>query len=256
MQAKVLRNTIAKQSTVQAKDLAPQFKIELKPGTYPITRWEYTAAGHQKVTFVEKLGNYQTWMIWGDDIECEGEDKQIHLKVPYYSQRDNLEQPSRTCSSSTHAMLLNYLKPESVASDDEYFTRFIGTWENSTNWDFHTTALEKFGIQSVYRQNLDFEHLYRSLELGYPVAIGVLHKGTLTTPDGGHVLLIVGMNKAKGIFYANDPWGNGFDYSDTNGEGVEYPINPSLMNRWLADGESSGWGRLITAVNGKLTGLA
>ncbi len=256
MQVKVLRDTIAKQSTALAKDLAPEFKTELKPGTYDIIRWEFTAAGHQKITFAEKLGNYQTWIIWGDDIECEGEDKQIRLKVPYYSQRDNLVQPGRTCSSSTHAMLLNFLKPGSVASDDEYFRKFVGTWENSTNWDFHTAALEKFGIRSVYRQNLDFEHLYHSLELGYPVAIGVLHKGPLTSPSGGHVLLITGMDKAKGIFYANDPWGKGFDYLDHNGQDVAYPINPSLERRWLADGANSGWGRLITAIEGKSTGFA
>lgn len=255
MQAKVLRSTIAKQSTVQAKDLAPQFKVELEPGIYSISQWEYTAAGHQKITFSEKIGDYHTWIIWGDDIECEGEDKQIHLKVPYYSQLDNLEQPGRTCSSSTHAMLLNFLKPGSVSSDDEYFRRFIGTWQNSTDWNFHTAALEKFGIQSVFRQDLDFEHLHQSLELGYPVAIGVLHKGSVTSPIGGHVLLIVGMNKTEGVFYANDPWGNGFDYLDRNGQGVKYPINPSLMNRWLADGAGSGWGRLITAMDGKLTGL-
>lgn len=257
MQAKVLRNTIAKQSTVQAKELAPQFKIELEPGTYPITKWEYTAAGHQKVTFTEKIGNYQTWIIWGDDIECEGEGKQIHLKVPYYSQRDNRVGPGYTCSTSTHAMLLNFLKPGSVASDDEYFRKFVGTSANSVNWNIHTAALQKFGIQSVFREDLDFEHLVRSLELGFPIAIGVLHKGSVESPDpnNGHVLLIVGVNKAKGVFYANDPWGKGFDYSNSKGQDVEYPIHPSLERRWLADGAGSGWGRLIKAIDGKATGL-
>ncbi|GAB4384323.1 MAG: hypothetical protein Kow00121_47660 [Elainellaceae cyanobacterium] len=256
MKAKILRSTIAKQSTVQAKKLDPQFKAELQPGSYDIISWEHTAAGHQKVTFAEKIGAYQTWIVWGDDIECEGEDKQIQLKVPYYSQRDNWVQPGRTCSSSTHAMLLNFLKPGSVASDDEYFRKFIGTWENSTDWSFHTRALKQFQIESVYRQDLDFKDLERSLELGYPVAIGVYHKGPIFAPMGGHVLLIIGMNKAKGVFYANDPWGEGFTYFNHNGQNIEYPINPSLDRRWLADGPNSGWGRLITAINGKPTGLS
>ncbi|HEY9660098.1 MAG TPA: C39 family peptidase [Allocoleopsis sp.] len=257
MQAKILRTTIAKQSIAQAKELAPPFKTELKPGTYDILQWDYTAAGHQKVTFAQPIANYQTWIIWGDDIECEGEEKQIRLRVPYYSQRDNLEDPSRTCSTSSHAMVLNFLKPGSVASDDEYFRKFVKPYgpKASTNWDVHTTALQQFGIKSVYRQNLDFADLERSLELGYPVAIGVLHKGTLATPEGGHVLVIVGMDKARGIFYANDPWGEGFKYTNLNGEGVEYPINPSLDRRWMPDGHGSGWGRLITAIDGKPTGL-
>jgi hypothetical protein len=46
-----------------------------------------------------------------------------------------------------------------------------------------------------------------ALELGYPVGIGVLHKGSLAASSGGYVLAIVGMNQAKGLFYANDPWG-------------------------------------------------
>lgn len=53
MQVKVLRDTIAKQSTAQAKDLAPQFKTELKPRTYDIVRWEFTAVGHQKMVVLK-----------------------------------------------------------------------------------------------------------------------------------------------------------------------------------------------------------
>lgn len=255
MQAKILRTTIAKQSTELAKNLAPQFKTELQPGSYDILRWTYSANGHLKVTFPQPVAGYQTWLIWSDDIECDGEKRNIHLKVPYYSQRDNLVAASVICSTSTHAMILNFLKRGSVASDDEYFQKYIQTSENSANWDIHTVAYRQFGIESVYRQNLDYEDLYRSLELGLPVAIGVLHKGSISAPAGGHVLAIVGVDEANNIFYANDPWGEGFDYTNTNGEGVQYPTNPSLDHRWLADGANSGWGRLITAIDGKPTGL-
>lgn len=257
MQATVLRSTIAKQSTEQAKRLAPEFKTELAPGTYEITKWSYAENGHQTVTFAQQVSGYQTWMIWGDDIECDGELKHIHLKVPYYSQHDNAEQPERTCSSSTHAMILNYLKPGSVASDDEYFQKYVSPHGDSIYWHIHTEALKHFGIQSIVRDDLDFEDLFRSLELGYPVAIGVCHKGHVSQPDlnSGHVLALVGINKANEVFYANDPWGEGFGYSNKNGKGVQYPIYPSLERRWSIYGRKSGRGRLITAIDGKSTGL-
>jgi len=256
MHATIVRPTVAKQSTVQARDLAPQFKFELKPGTYDISRWEPAANGHQRVTFANKLGNFQTWLVWGDDISCDDESKKIQLKVPYYSQRDNnSSQWWRQCNTSSHAMVLNFLKPGSVASDDDYFQRYVAPNGDTTDWNVHTNALRRFGIESVYRQDMDFEDLEESLLLGFPVAIGVLHKGPVAAPSGGHILVIIGMDKDKGVFYANDPWGAGFSYTDHNGRGVEYPIYPSLDRRWLADGDRSGWGRLITAVDGKPTGL-
>lgn len=256
MKATILRSTIAKQSTVQAKELAPEFKIELEPGAYSILKWSYAASSHVKVTFPQPIAGYQTWLIWGDDVECDGEKRTINLKVPYYTQRNNAIGSGVTCSSSTHAMILNYLKPGSVASDDEYFQKYVQTLENSTNWDIHTAAFQEFGLKSVFRQNLDYEDLYQSLTLGLPVAIGVLHKGHISAPGGGHVLAIVGVNESQNIFYANDPWGMGFDYTDFNGEGIEYPTHPSLDHRWLADGANSGWGRIITEIDGKPTGLA
>jgi len=256
MFARILRSTIAKQSTAMAKTLAPQFKTELKPGNYDILQWDYTANGHKKVTFSQKIAGYQTWVLWGDDVECDGEDKQVNLKVPYYSQRDNKEQWWRTCSTSSHAMVLNFIKPGSVTSDDDYFQKQVNPYGDSTDWTIHTNAFKRYGIDSVYRQNLDFIDLEQSLEFGFPVIIGVLHHGSVAAPSGGgHIIVIVGMDKAKGVFYSNDPWGAGFTYSDTNGNNVEYAINPTLDRRWLVDGPKTGWGRIITAVNGKPTGL-
>lgn len=256
MQATVIRTTIAKQSTVQAKDLAPQFKAELKAGNYEIIRSEPAVNGHQRVTFTSKISNYQTWLVWGDDITCPNDSKKVQLKVPYYSQRDNQSSEWwRQCNTSSHAMILNYLKPGSVASDDDYFRRYVDPYGDTTDWNVHTQALKRFGIDSVYRQDLSFGDLERSLSLGFPVAIGVLHKGTIAAPAGGHILVIVGMDTDRSVFYANDPWGVGFSYVDYNGQGVEYPMYPSLDRRWLVDGDNTGWGRIITAIDGKPTGL-
>lgn len=170
----------------------------------------------------------------------------ISLAVPYYSQRDNKKEWWRTCSTSSHAMVLKFLKPNSINSDDEYFEKHVQPYGDSTDWKVHSMAFQRFGIQSEFRTNLDFDDLRQSLKRGRPIIIGVLHHGPVSAPSGGgHVIVITGMDEARGVFYSNDPWGEGFSYENTNGENVEYPINPSLDRRWLVDGPGSGWGRII-----------
>jgi len=250
--ARIVRTTIAEQSTIQAIQLAPQFKTEIKPGIYPIERWEYAPNGHQRVTFVNRIGNYQTWLVWGDDILCPNENTQIQLKVPYYSQRDNTSNEWwRQCNSSSHAMLLNYLLPGSVPSDDYYIANYVNPLGDTTDWSVHSSILREFGIESTYRQNLNYSDLERSLLNGFPVVIGVLHKGPINAPSGGHCLIITGMDKDRGVFFANDPWGYGFDYSNHDGQNVTYPIYPTLDRRWMVDGDDSGWGRIVRSVRGK-----
>lgn len=189
----------------------------------------------------------------------------IKLKVPYYTQVDNRSQAMRTCNSSTHAMLLNYLKPGSVKSDDDYWKKFVQPYGDSTDHNVHTQALREHGIESLWRTDLDFEHINRSLNVKIPVAIGVAHRGNVYTPIGGHIILVVGRKDGGNarsinddVYYVHDPLGAGFEYTSvTLGKGAyqEYPVIPSLVNRWQVEGARSGWGRVITAIDGKPTGL-
>lgn len=259
MKAQILVDTFAKQSTVPAKTLPPDKVYPLKKGEqYEILKHSAAPSGHQRITFAQPMGGYQTWLVFDEHVECEREAKETVLKVRHYSQRDN-NHPEwwRQCNSSTHAMLLNFLKPGSLPdvsdADDKYFCNHIEPFGDTTDWAVHTRALEGFGIRSEFRTNLDFDDLDRSLELGYPIPIGVYHKGTIQNPAGGHVLLIIG--KKGDNYIANDPWGYGFLYDDHKGTGVEYPAAPSLERRWLTDGDKTGWGRLITSIDGKPTGL-
>lgn len=185
----------------------------------------------------------------------------ILLKVPYYSQRDNVNQPERTCNSSVHAMLLRYFKPDAVKSDDDYWNRFVAPYGDSTDHAVHTEALAKHGIVSEWRQDLDFKHIDRMLAAKMPMAIGVAHRGTVYNPVGGHIILVIGAvygsatTRNDDVFVCNDPWGKGFDYTSPIGGLVEYPVVPSLKNRWLVDGANSGWGRIIRSVNGVPCGV-
>ena len=246
--ATILRSTILKQSTAQAKTLAAKFKISIPPGRYEIDKWSYAEGGHQRVTFSKQLNGYNTWMVWGDDIECPDEHDNVLLKVPYYSQRDNQVEWWRTCNSSSHAMLIEGLKPGTLSGDDDYIQNHVNPIGDTTDWNVHTHCLKRFGITSEYRQDLNFADLEASLAKKYPIVIGVLHHGTMSAPSGGHCILIIGMDKANGLFIANDPWGNPFGYESHNGRNVEIPMQPSLDKRWMADGDRSGWGRIVTGV--------
>lgn len=185
----------------------------------------------------------------------------ILLQVPYCSQIDNKEQPLRTCNSSVHAMLVLKFKPGAIAGDDDYFARFVKPFGESTDHSVHTRALRKLGIESEWRYDLDFKDIDRSLKAGIPMAIGVLHRGFISAPSGGHIILVIGAEYGNAatrnddVFICHDPFGAGFEYASTNGKEVIYPVIPSLKNRWLADGPGTGWGRIIKAIDGKPTGL-
>lgn len=181
--------------------------------------------------------------------------KNILLKAPYYSQLDNAAQPYRTCNSSVHAMLLNYLKPGAVKSDDDYWRRFIAPFGDSTDHSLHTAALKQFGIESEWHTDLGFSDLDSQLATGYPVAIGVAHRGPVTAPTGGHIILVVGVEYGAGlnsrnddVWIVHDPFGNSFGYTNNQGANVRIPTLPSMKNRWLIDGPNAGWGRIITSV--------
>ncbi|EKQ70306.1 hypothetical protein OsccyDRAFT_0586 [Leptolyngbyaceae cyanobacterium JSC-12] len=253
MKAKFTHDTFLKQDVLPAARLAENHKHFIKSGTeLEITKHSADVAQHRSITFKEPIGGYQTWLAFDEHVDCPGEKVKIELKVPYFSQRDNQEQWWRTCSTSSHAMLLKYLKPQAIAGDDDYFQRFVKPVGDSTDWGVHTAALAKFGIVSRYFQNLGFDDLINSLKRGFPVVIGVLHHGPVHAPTGGgHVLLITGVDEDKQVFIANDPWGVAFSYASHNGRSIEIPFYPSLDRRWQVDGTHTGWGRLVQSVDGK-----
>ena len=241
MKAEILRSTIAKQSTVQAKDLRPEHKTELKPGGYEIDRWEFAANGHQRVTFKNAIAGHFAWVIWGDDVVCTGEQETILLKVPYYSQRDNRNQSDRTCNTSACVMAAEFIKPGSCHQSDDWF------WENclnpegdSTDHAAMTRALNRVGIKSEFFYNLEYSDINKELEAGRPLVLGLLHRGTLANPSGGHMVCCIGRYADGYVF--NDSWGAGMEYTSPNGKEVKYP-RKSLDSRWLADGQ--GWGRIF-----------
>ena len=174
------------------------------------------------------------------------------LNVPYYPQTDNYVQPDRTCNSSACSMCLEFLKPGTLIGakgDDVYLKKVIAVGD-TTDHAVQTKVLSSYGIKSDFRYNLSFADLDRELSAGRPVIIGILHRGTLSAPTGGHMLVVIGKTPT-GDYVVNDPYGDlmsGYTTPVMNGKGAKYPVEV-LKYRWLTKGkDKTGWGRVFQPV--------
>jgi hypothetical protein len=170
------------------------------------------------------------------------------LDVPYFPQTDNYRDAQRTCNSSSCAMCLEYFKPgtlKGAKGDDAYIQKVFAVGD-TTDHAVQTRVLQSYGVRSEFRYNLSFADIDRELSAGRPVCIGILHRGTLSAPTGGHILVVRGKT-ASGDYVVNDPYGSLNDnYTGpvTNGKGAVYKKSV-LEKRWTADGPKSGWGRVF-----------
>jgi len=142
------------------------------------------------------------------------------LDVPYFNQVDNYRDAQRTCNSSSCAMCLAFLKPGSIKGDDEY-------------------------VKKVFEIGDTTDHAVQT-KRGKPVVIGILHRGPLTAPTGGHMCVVIGKTPDGKGYYVNDPYGSCNDnYSGpvTNGKKTTY-TKAMLKHRWCPGG-NDGWGRIF-----------
>jgi hypothetical protein len=175
--------------------------------------------------------------------------KTTTLAVPFYPQTDNYALANSTCNSSSCAMALEFLKPGTLKGpkgDDAYLRKVLALGK-STDHNVQTKVLESYGVYSTWKQTLTFADLDRELGLRKPVVIGILHRGTLSAPTGGHILVVIGESSDGKSYVVNDPFGDLMDGYTTdvyNGKGALYP-KYILEKRWTVDGPNSGWGRVF-----------
>jgi hypothetical protein len=172
------------------------------------------------------------------------------LNVPYFPQTDNYRDANRTCNSSSCAMCLEFLKPGTLKGskgDDAYIQKVFAIGD-TTDHAVQTRVLKDYGITSEFRYNLGFADLDRELSAGRPVAIGILHRGSLSAPTGGHICVVIGKSPDGKSYICNDPYGSlndGYTGAVTNGKGVQYSVEV-LKYRWLDKGkDKTGWGRIF-----------
>ena len=172
------------------------------------------------------------------------------LNVPYYPQTDNYRDANRTCNSSSCAMCLEYFKPGTLkgAKGDDAYVQKVFAIGDTTDHSVQTKVLASYGVKSEFRYNLGFADLDRELSAGRPVVIGILHRGTLSSPTGGHMVVVIGKSPDGKSYIVNDPYGDlmsGYTTPVNKGKGAVYPVEV-LKYRWLDKGkDKTGWGRVF-----------
>jgi hypothetical protein len=172
------------------------------------------------------------------------------LSVPFYPQTDNYRDAQRTCNSSACAMCLEYFKPGTLkgAKGDDAYVQKVFAIGDTTDHLVQTRVLASYGIQSSFSYSLSFADLDRELAAGRPVVIGILHRGSLSSPTGGHMVVVIGKTPS-GDYVVNDPYGSlndGYTGAVANGKGAVYKKS-ELTRRWIPEGPKSGWGRIFNA---------
>jgi hypothetical protein len=166
---------------------------------------------------------------------------------PWFPQTDNYRDANRTCNSSACAMCLEYFKRGTLKGpkgDDAYVQKVFSIGD-TTDHLVQTRVLASYGIKSSFSYSLTFADIDRELTARRPVVIGILHRGTLSSPTGGHMVVVIGKTPA-GDYIVNDPYGSLNDnYTGpvTNGKGAVYKRS-ELARRWCPKG-NDGWGRIF-----------
>jgi hypothetical protein len=168
------------------------------------------------------------------------------LLVPFFPQTDNYRDADRTCNSSACAMCLEYFKPGTLkgAKGDDTYVQKVFAIGDTTDHTVQTKVLSGYGIKSQFKYNLTFADLDREIAAGRPIVIGILHRGSLSSPTGGHMCVVIG--KKGDDYVVNDPYGSlndGYTGSVNNGKGAVYK-RVELARRWCPAG-NDGWGRVF-----------
>lgn len=170
------------------------------------------------------------------------------LNVPYFPQTDNYRDADRTCNSSSCAMCLEFLKPGTLSGpkgDDQYLKKVFAIGD-SPDHSIQTRVLTGYGLNSEFRTNVTYADIDRELAAGRPVVAAILHRGSRSSPTGGHICVIIG-KAPNGGYVVNDPYGSlndGYTGSVMNGKGAVYK-KEEWDARWLLPGQKVGWARIF-----------
>jgi hypothetical protein len=91
--------------------------------------------------------------------------------------------------------------------DDEYVKKVFAIGD-TTDHTVQTKVLKGYGVDSHFSYNLSFSDIDKSLAAGKPVVIGILHRGSLSAPTGGHMCVVIGTTPDGKGYYVNDPYGS------------------------------------------------
>lgn len=171
---------------------------------------------------------------------------QILLDVPqYYPQTDSrTAHADRMCFSSTMAMGIKYLKPDTLQgsnADDDYLKTVL-RFGDTTEAPAQIKAAATYGITAKLYKNGTLQALKDRLQAGLPIPVGFLHHGPVSAPrGGGHWSLLTGLTDTHVILH--DPYGEldnvngGYARIGPFGKDIRYSL-ANWLPRWTAGGEA------------------
>jgi hypothetical protein len=131
--------------------------------------------------------------------------------------------------------------------------RIVNKYGDTVDHAAQTEALKDLGIESYFTYTLSGKDVLLSLKAGIPVVVGFAYKGS------GHICVIVGHDPINKVWLVHDPYGTRYGYSDSydvgfGGKYDAYTYTTMQMIFW-DQGSEAGWGRIVTSIKGKPTGL-
>jgi len=269
-------DTFLKKKLLGSTDLADSEKVFMPKGTtFQVTTYSPDRNQHDLVklsspiTAKDGKTKLDTVYIYDPHIKIEGEQSSqvIKLNVAYCSQLNNdpdIFGPGwRQCNTTSNTMLADYLlqgeltkkaKEQDFPEPESVYMRVVCKYGDTTDHDAQTQALKELGIESYFSYTLSAKDVLTSLQAKIPVVVGFAYKSS------GHICVIVGHDPANKTWLVHDPYGTRHGASDSYDVGVGGPFDPysyDVMQQIFWDqGGESGWGRVVTSVKGKPTGLA
>ncbi len=247
------QDTLLKKKPVQSSELADDEVVVVDEGKEYVLVWrDVSSDGHTKVSLDYDGGNWYIFDAhWDGLTPVEPEKNGItpkKLDTPYFSQRDNYRDASRTCFSSSCAMLLETMKPGTLPGtrgDDKYIQTVFSIGDTTEAW-VQQKALKEYDLNATYVQNGTLATLRSQIDKGIPVPIGILHHGPGYAPSGGGHWICVYGYFCDG-FWVHDPWGElnhkTGQYISTDGEALRYS-NELIKARWTVSSPNDGWAML------------
>jgi hypothetical protein len=144
-------------------------------------------------------------------------------------------------------MAIKYLRPDALKgsnADDDYL-RTVLKYGDTTLSTSQIKACQQYGVFASFYQKGTRQALLNELKAGFPVAVGILHKGHVSNPvGGGHWMLLIGDDGERGVFH--DPYGEmdnvngGYVTIGSGGSSVRYSWH-NWLKRWEVEGKGTGW---------------
>ena len=184
-----------------------------------------------------------------EPLETPQEEEKVTfpLDVPYFYQRDSKTgHGERMCFSSSMAMALDYINPDAIEGDDDWYLQHVFKFGDSVSSTAQVAAAQSLGFAAKFKMDGTEKLLLEILDSDTPVPIGILHHGPVEKPSGGgHWICLVGYDEK--YFHVHDPFGElslvsgGYLKSGpSDGEFQKY-TRKNLMRRWLIANDHDGW---------------